>query len=61
MDRADPLGLGIPGSLKIITYQTLTHTLKNVLGFNYSGVCCLTVIERSLHLSIRHNQNPKYM
>lgn len=44
MDRADPLGLGIPGSLKIITYQTLTHTLKNVLSFNYSGVCCLTVI-----------------
>jgi hypothetical protein len=35
----DPMGIGIPGSLKVITYQTLTHTLKSSLAFNYSGVC----------------------
>jgi hypothetical protein len=35
----DPLGLGIPGAVKIITYQTLTHTLKTTLTGNYSGVC----------------------
>lgn len=35
----DPLQLGIPGAVKIITYQTLTHTLKAGLTGNYSGVC----------------------